>query len=54
MNMHNADLEITINRKNLFYDTYDQIINKTPLELKKKLYIKYKREEGIDAGGLMK
>ena len=42
MNMYNADLEIFINRKNLFYDTYDQIMNKTPFELKKKLHIKYK------------
>jgi len=54
MNLYNADFEIFINRKNLFYDTYDQIMNKNPFELKKKLHIKYKGEEGIDAGGLLR
>ena len=55
MNLYNSDLEIVINKKKLFYDIYDQSMNKSPFELKKKiLYIKYKGKEGIDAEGLLR
>jgi len=48
------DTKIFIDRKSLFYDAYDQIMNKSPYELKKNLCIKYKNELGIDAGGLLR
>jgi len=37
MNKYNRNLEILINRKNLFYDAYSQIMNIIPFELKKNL-----------------
>jgi len=54
MSIYNGNLEFIIDRKSLFYDAYDQIMNKSPYELKKRLSIKYIKEEGIDAGGLLR
>jgi len=54
IHIYKINLDIFINRKTLFFDAYDQIMNKSPEELKKRLYIKYKGEEGVDAGGLLK
>jgi len=54
MGINDLKLYISINRKSLFYDAYDQIINESPYELKKKLRIKYIEESGIDAGGLLR
>jgi len=54
MIIYNKNLEIFINRNKLFYDAYEHIMYKNPFELKKQLRIKYKEEEGVDAGGLLK
>ena len=54
MYIYNPNLEIFINRKTLFYDAYYQFMNKSPQELKRRLYIKYIGEEGVDAGGLLR
>jgi len=54
LNPYNLNLNIYINRKSLFYDAYYQIMRKSPLELKSRLRIKYKGEEGLDAGGLLR
>jgi len=54
MNTYNANLELVIDRKNLFRDAYDQIMNKSPLDLKRRLHIRYKEEEGLDIGGLLR
>jgi len=51
---YNENLEILIDRKSLFYDTYDQIMYRSHHELKKRLCIKYIGEEGLDAGGLLR
>jgi len=45
---------IYINRKSLFYEAYNQIMNKTIYELKKGFGIKYLEEEGVDSGGLLR
>jgi len=45
---------IPINRADLFFNAYNQIMGKTSTELKKKIRIKYIGEEGIDAGGLLR
>jgi len=45
---------IEINRNNLLNDAYNCIMSKYSQELKKKLKVLYKREEGIDAGGLLR
>jgi len=52
MIIYKSPLEIFVDRKNLFYDTYNQIMNKSPVELRKSLNVKFKKEEGIDFGGL--
>jgi len=54
MNIYKEYLDLYINRRCLFYDAHDQIMNKNPIELKKSLRIKYKGEEGVDAGGLLR
>ena len=54
MNLYDSNLELYINRKNLFYDAYDIIMSKDPYELKKRLCIRYMGEEGLDAGGLLR
>jgi len=54
MTIENKKLKIFINRRNLFFDAYNQIIHKSPQDLKKKLFIIYKGEEGVDAGGLLR
>ncbi|ORX62479.1 HECT-domain-containing protein [Anaeromyces robustus] len=52
--INNSETRIIINRNNLFNDAFTKIMNKSPEELKKLLRIKYKDEEGIDAGGLLR
>jgi len=54
MSRYNTNLEIVIDRKKLFYNAYDQIMNKNPFVLKKTLNIKYNEEEGIDFGGILR
>jgi len=54
MYIYNSKLEIIIGRKSLFYDAYDQIMNKSPLELKKRLRIKYIGEDSVDDGSLLR
>jgi len=54
MSTYSSKLELFIDRKTLFSDAYDQIMNKEYYELKKRLCIKYIGEEGIDAGGLLR
>ncbi len=54
MNIVDKKLEIFINRESLFYDAYNEIMKKTPIELKKRISINYIGEEGIDAGGLLR
>jgi len=45
---------IEIDKNNLFEDSFYEIMSRTPQELKKRLVIKYKRKEDIDAGGLLR
>jgi len=47
-------LKIYIDRKSLFYDAYNQIMNKSVYKLKKGFHIKYIGEEGMDYGGLLR
>ena len=47
-------VNLYIDRKYLLYDAYDQIIEKNTMELKKRLNIVYKEEDGVDAGGLLR
>ena len=54
MMIYEENFKIYIDRKKLFSDAYDHIMNTSPIELKKRLRIKYIGEESIDAGGLLR
>jgi len=53
LNIYNRYLTILISRKNLFRDTYENIMNNDPSELKKNLYINIEEKE-IITGNLLK
>jgi len=44
--------EIEIDRNDLFRDSFNSIMTKSPDELKKRIAIVFKGEEGVDLGGL--
>ncbi|ORY41489.1 HECT-domain-containing protein [Neocallimastix californiae] len=52
MEKNSGTEDIYIRRKCLFEDSYYAIMNRTSYELKKNLKIKYRDEDGTDAGGL--
>eukprot|EP00833_Pecoramyces_ruminatium_P001440 jgi/Orpsp1_1/1175472/evm.model.c7180000054023.2 len=54
MKILNSNTFISIHRDNLFDDAYTAIMNKSPIDLKKRLKIVYIGEVGIDAGGLLR
>jgi len=47
-------LEIELERNDIFRDAFYIIMTKSPQELKKRPIIRYKGEEGVDAGGLLR
>eukprot|EP00833_Pecoramyces_ruminatium_P017797 jgi/Orpsp1_1/1191829/evm.model.d7180000088809.1 len=54
MKLINDDIKLSIHRNNLFMDAYNEIMNKSPKDLKYNLRIKYIDEDGIDASGLLR
>eukprot|EP00833_Pecoramyces_ruminatium_P008985 jgi/Orpsp1_1/1183017/evm.model.c7180000083514.1 len=52
MEILDANTDIVVNRNNLFEDSYNIIMSKTPMDLKKRIRVKFEGEEGLDAGGL--
>lgn len=52
---HNSDsshINITVSRSTIFEDSYHQVIRLEPNEHRKKLFIKFRGEEGLDYGGV--
>lgn len=45
-------VKITVSRDNLFEDSFAQIMRLQPFDLRRRLYIIFKGEEGLDYGGL--
>ena len=43
---------VEVTRNDVFEDSYRQIMNMRPRDLKKRLMIKFKDEEGLDYGGV--
>ncbi|KAJ3411384.1 hypothetical protein HDV05_002309 [Chytridiales sp. JEL 0842] len=43
---------ITVRRSNIFEDAYSEIMRHSPMDLKKRLMIKFHGEDGLDYGGL--
>jgi len=54
MKIMNSFTFIEIKRNNIFNDAFNSIMSKSPQELKNKLIIIFKGEEGVDAGGLLR
>ncbi len=54
MKIMNLSTYLKIDRNKIFFDAFDVIMALPPQKLKNKPVIAYKREEGIDAGGLLK
>ena len=52
---HNSDsshIKITVSRSTIFEDSYHQVIRLQPNEHRKKLFITFRGEEGLDYGGV--
>lgn len=45
-------IKITVSRQTLFEDSYHQIMNAEAFALRRRLYIIFKGEEGLDYGGV--
>ena len=45
-------MKITVSRGNIFEDSFTQILNLQPYDLRRRLYITFKGEEGLDYGGV--
>ncbi|VDN81755.1 unnamed protein product [Brugia pahangi] len=45
-------VKIGVSRNNLFEDSYQEIMRKNPVDLRRRLYIQFRGEEGLDYGGV--
>jgi len=54
MKMIHKKNKISINRNNLFSDSFSEIMKLTPYDMKKSLIINYLGESGVDNGGLLR
>jgi E3 ubiquitin-protein ligase NEDD4 len=44
--------QITVRRDHIMEDSFNEVMKQTPDALKRKLYIKFDGEEGLDYGGV--
>lgn len=51
-NCVNGYVKLSVNRDTLFEDSFQQIMKQPAYELRKRLFISYKGEEGLDYGGI--
>lgn len=47
-----SHIKITVNRTNIFEDSFQQVMRYAPHDLRRRLYIIFKGEEGLDYGGV--
>uniref|UniRef100_A0A914C5D6 E3 ubiquitin-protein ligase n=1 Tax=Acrobeloides nanus TaxID=290746 RepID=A0A914C5D6_9BILA len=45
-------VKITVSRNNLFEDSFQEIMRKNAVDLRRRLYIQFKGEDGLDYGGI--
>ncbi|XGW19851.1 hypothetical protein V3C99_003577 [Haemonchus contortus] len=45
-------VKITVSRTNVFEDSYQEIMRKNAVDLRRRLYIQFRGEEGLDYGGV--
>jgi len=46
--------KISINRNNIFGDSFNEIMQLSPYDMRKILRVRYIGEHGVDAGGLLR
>lgn len=51
-NAISSHIKITVSRQTLFEDSYHQIMRSAAYEMRKRLYIVFRGEEGLDYGGV--
>lgn len=51
-NALSSHVKITVSRQNLFEDSFQQIMALKPYDLRRRLYVIFRGEEGLDYGGL--
>ena len=49
-----SHIKINVSRNTVFEDSYNQVMRIQPQDLRRRLYIKFRGEEGLDYGGLTK
>ncbi|TKR89627.1 hypothetical protein L596_013698 [Steinernema carpocapsae] len=47
-----SNVTITVSRKNLFEEAFNEIMRKNAVDLRRRLYIQFKGEQGLDYGGV--
>uniref|UniRef100_A0A183C5Q1 HECT-type E3 ubiquitin transferase n=1 Tax=Globodera pallida TaxID=36090 RepID=A0A183C5Q1_GLOPA len=45
-------VKIAVTRNNIFEDSFQEIMRKNPFDLRRRLYIQFKGEDGLDYGGI--
>lgn len=45
-------VKITVSRANLFEDSFQEIMRRNAVDLRRRLYIQFKGEDGLDYGGI--
>lgn len=45
-------VKITVSRNNVFEDSFQEIMRKNAVDLRRRLYIQFRGEEGLDYGGV--
>ena len=45
-------VKISVTRTNLFEDSFQEIMRKNAVDLRRRLYIQFKGEDGLDYGGI--
>lgn len=45
-------VKISVSRQTLFEDSFAEIMRKNPVDLRRRLYIQFRGEEGLDYGGI--
>lgn len=51
-NSHSSHIKVTVSRNNIFEDSFPQITRLPPHELRRRLFITFRGEEGLDYGGV--
>lgn len=47
-----TQVDITVSRENVFEDSFREVMKYSPDQLRKRLWIKFEGEDGLDYGGL--